>query len=117
MASGAPGRVGAPEKKWLFAGGCVLACDVAIELRHANGEALQRDGVVYGKTIALNRNIRAIAQAENVRCIDLEKEFTSGPDPLYAEWPMTDAALMEPDGLHPNDAGTQIIALACADQF
>ena len=70
-----------------------------------------------GKTIALNRNIRAIAQAENVRCIDLEKEFTSGPDPLYAEWPMTDAALMEPDGLHPNDAGTQIIALACADQF
>ena len=25
--------------------------------------------------------------------------------------------VMEPDGLHPNDAGTQIIALACADLF
>ena len=40
-----------------------MACDVAIELRHANGEALQRDGVVYGKTIALN--IAACIKARN----------------------------------------------------
>ena len=70
-----------------------------------------------GGTIALNRNIRAIAKAEGIRCVDLEREFSAGPDPIYGEWPMTDANLMEPDGLHPNDAGTQIIALACADLF
>ena len=70
-----------------------------------------------GGTIALNRNIRAIAKAEGIKCVDLEKEFSAGPDPLYAEWPTTDPALMQPDGLHPNDAGTQIIALACADLF
>lgn len=70
-----------------------------------------------GGTIALNRNIRAIAKAEGIRCVDLEKEFSAGPDPLFAEWPLTDANLMEPDGLHPNDAGTQVMALACADLF
>lgn len=70
-----------------------------------------------GGTIALNRNIRAIAKMEGIRCVDLEREFSAGSDPLFAEWPLTDANLMEPDGLHPNDAGTQIIALACADLF
>ena len=70
-----------------------------------------------GKTITLNRSIRSIAKMEGIKCVDLEKEFSAGPDPIYPEWPMTDANLMQPDGLHPNDAGTQIIALACADLF
>ena len=70
-----------------------------------------------GGTISLNRSIRALASAEGIRCVDLEREFSAGPDPIYPEWPMTDATLMGPDGLHPNDAGTQVIALACADLF
>ncbi len=70
-----------------------------------------------GGVITLNKNVRMIAAAEGIKCVDLEKEFSSGADPLYPEWPTTDPALMGPDGLHPNDAGTQIIALACADLF
>ena len=70
-----------------------------------------------GGTISLNRSIRALASAEGIRCVDLEREFSAGPDPIYPEWPMTDATLMGPDGLHPNDAGTQVIALSCADLF
>ena len=67
--------------------------------------------------IRLNRGIRDIAKAEGVNCVDLEQEFSIGRDPLVPEWPVTDPALMGPDGLHPNDAGTQIIALAFADLF
>ena len=67
--------------------------------------------------IRLNRGIRDIAKAEGVKCVDLEQEFSIGQDPLVPEWPVTDPALMGPDGLHPNDAGTQIIALAFADLF
>lgn len=70
-----------------------------------------------GNVLALNKSIRQLASAEGINCVDLEKEFSSGRDPLYPDWPMTDPALMGPDGLHPNDAGTQIIALACADLF
>ena len=70
-----------------------------------------------GGTLALNRSIRQIASTEGLKCVDLEQEFSSGPDPIFPEWPTTDPALMGPDGLHPNDAGTQIIALACADLF
>ena len=70
-----------------------------------------------GGTVSLNRSIRALASSEGIRCVDLEREFSAGPDPIYPEWPMTDATLMGPDGLHPNDAGTQVIALACADLF
>ena len=70
-----------------------------------------------GGTLALNRSIRQIASTEGIKCVDLEQEFSLGPDPLFPEWPTTDPALMGPDGLHPNDAGTQIIALACADLF
>ena len=70
-----------------------------------------------GGTISLNRSIRALASSEGIRCVDLEREFSAGPDPIYPEWPMTDATLMGPDGLHPNDAGTQVIALSCADLF
>ena len=70
-----------------------------------------------GGTVSLNRSIRALASAEGIRCVDLEREFSAGPDPIYPEWPMTDATLMGPDGLHPNDAGTQVMALAFADLF
>ena len=70
-----------------------------------------------GGTISLNRSIRALASSEGIKCVDLEREFSAGPDPIYPEWPMTDATLMGPDGLHPNDAGTQVIALSCADLF
>ena len=70
-----------------------------------------------GGTLSLNRSIRQIASAEGIKCVDLEEEFSAGSDPLFPEWPTTDPALMGPDGLHPNDAGTQVIALACADLF
>ena len=70
-----------------------------------------------GGTLSLNRSIRQIASAEGIKCVDLEQEFSAGSDPLFPEWPTTDPNLMSPDGLHPNDAGTQIIALACADLF
>ena len=70
-----------------------------------------------GPTISLNRGIRSLAGAEGVRCVDLEREFADGKDPLNPEWRTSDLALLGPDGLHPTDAGTQVIALACADQF
>jgi lysophospholipase L1-like esterase len=56
-------------------------------------------------TLALNENIRAIASAEGIKCVDLELEFNG------------DLTLYESDGLHPNDAGTQIMAMAFADLF
>ena len=62
-------------------------------------------------TRVLNRGIRQLAHDAGVRCVDLEKEFAL-PDESSA-----DPALMEADGLHPNDAGTQIMALAFADLF
>lgn len=68
-------------------------------------------------TIRLNRALREVAKAQKIRLVDLEKEFASGKDPYIPEWPMTDPLLMEPDGLHPNDAGTQRMALAFADLF
>ena len=70
-----------------------------------------------GPTISLNRGIRDLARAEGIRCVDLEREFADGKDPLNPEWRLSDLSLLGPDGLHPNDAGTQVIALACADQF
>ena len=56
-------------------------------------------------TLLLNEGIRGIAQSEGIKCVDLEREFEA--DPL----------LYMGDGLHPNDAGTQVIALAFADLF
>jgi lysophospholipase L1-like esterase len=60
-------------------------------------------------TLALNDNIRALASSEGIKCVDLESEFmgANGPNP----------ALYVDDGLHPNDAGTQIMAMAFADLF
>ncbi len=56
-------------------------------------------------TLALNQRIRAIASTHGIRCVDLEREFEANP------------AFYEDDGLHPNDAGTQVMALAFADLF
>ena len=68
-------------------------------------------------TQLLNDGIRAIADAEGIKCVDLEMELAGEPDPANPEETDADPALMEPDGLHPNDAGTQIMALAFADLF
>ena len=57
------------------------------------------------RVLQLNSRIRSLAGELNVHCVDLEKEFGANPD------------LYEIDGLHPNDAGTQIMALAFADLF
>ena len=56
-------------------------------------------------TRLLNSRLRNMAEEKGIVCVELEKEF--GEDP----------ALYEPDGLHPNDAGTQIMAMAFADLF
>lgn len=67
----------------------------------------------------LNMGIRDIARAENIRLVDLEKEFSTGYDTSQPSQrhPLADPSLYMPDGLHPNDAGTQIMAMAFADLF
>ena len=67
-------------------------------------------------TRALNLGIRALAEELRVPCVDLEIEFRETADPLDS-LSVTDRSLMQDDGLHPNDAGTQVIALAFADLF
>ena len=57
------------------------------------------------RELQLNARIRALATELGLECVDLEAEFAGGED-LFIE-----------DGLHPNDAGTQIIAMAFADLF
>lgn len=64
----------------------------------------------------LNRGIRALADELEVPCMDLEVEFGETTE-LDDAITVTDRTLMEEDGLHPNDAGTQIMALAFADVF
>ena len=73
-------------------------------------------GAFADRTVALNLGIRALAKELRVPCVDLEKEFAGPADPAtgLAE---TDRSLMNDDGLHPNDAGTQVLALAFADLF
>lgn len=62
--------------------------------------------IVFGaRTVALNTEIRALASAKGVAKVDLESEFNGNP-----EW-------YEEDGLHPNSAGTEAVALAVADLF
>ena len=56
-------------------------------------------------TTLLNSRLRNLAADEDIECVELEKEFQADPT-LYVD-----------DGLHPNDAGTQIMALAFADLF
>ncbi|MDD2239619.1 MAG: SGNH/GDSL hydrolase family protein [Kiritimatiellae bacterium] len=61
--------------------------------------------VFGGPTLVLNAEIRTLAKAVGVRCVDLEREFEANP-----AWYLS-------DGLHPNDAGTQVITMAFADLF
>jgi lysophospholipase L1-like esterase len=70
-----------------------------------------------GGALRLNAGIRSIAEEEGLECVDLEKEFALAPDSTDPALAGADPALMEADGLHPNDAGTQIMALAFADLF
>lgn len=62
-------------------------------------------GVFAGPTLVLNAEIRTLAKTVGVRYVDLEREFEANP------------AFYLRDGLHPNDAGTQVIAMAFADLF
>ena len=57
------------------------------------------------RVLVLNEHIRSLASELGLECVDLQAEFDPAAD------------LHEADGLHPNDAGTQIIALAFADLF
>lgn len=57
----------------------------------------------------LNRSIRDLASQHGITCVDLEQEFDDRDDP--------DDSLYMEDGLHPNAAGNQIMALAFADIF
>ena len=68
--------------------------------------------VFAGGTMAINVGIRDLASSHGIRCVDLEREFA-----VDGDFPLADPTLMEPDGLHPNEAGTQLMALAFADQF
>lgn len=53
--------------------------------------------------VMLNEQIRSLAAAEKVRLVDLEGKFGSKA-----------SSLLLPDGLHPNDAGNDVIAKAFA---
>ena len=68
-------------------------------------------------TIMLNNGIRTISSANGIPYVDLERDFSMGEDPANSNWVVPNPLLYEPDGLHPNDAGTQIMALAFADLF
>ena len=68
-------------------------------------------------TIHLNAGIRDIAKTEGIKCVDLEREFSLDSDPANPDWVVPDPSLYEPDGLHPNDMGTQVMAMAFADLF
>lgn len=56
-----------------------------------------------GSAQRISTGIREVADAEGVALVDLQSEFGGG------------AGLLIGDGLHPNDAGNQIIALAFND--
>lgn len=64
------------------------------------------DHALYGpRTLQLNESIRELASAKGIHLVDLETEFSADP------------TLYEEDGLHPNSAGTEIVAIAFADLF
>ena len=68
-------------------------------------EPIEGRALFAPRTLLLNEGIRELAKAHGIKCVDLEREFDADVD------------LYEPDGLHPNDAGTQVMALAFADLF
>lgn len=57
------------------------------------------------ESIAISAQIRTVVKQEKARLVDLEAEFG------------TDAGLVQEDGLHPNNAGTQLIALSFNDKL
>lgn len=57
-----------------------------------------------GSVQNLNTWIRMLASQEDAELVDLEKEFGDG------------SGFMQSDGLHPNDSGCQLIALAFYDK-
>ena len=57
------------------------------------------------RTRTLNEKIKSLASSKGVKFVNLESEFNCSPE-FYME-----------DGLHPNDAGTALMALAVADLF
>lgn len=59
-----------------------------------------------GGVKSINEAIRSLASDNGIKCVDLEHEFEGREE----EW-------LLPDGLHPNDTGTQMMALAFADLF
>ncbi|MFH0909665.1 MAG: GDSL-type esterase/lipase family protein [bacterium] len=58
-----------------------------------------------GSAQDISAGIRQMAGEEGVRLVDLEAEFGS------------DRSLVQDDGLHPSDSGTQLIALAFNDRI
>lgn len=64
------------------------------------------DHAAYAPTVlVLNSKIRALANTHGISCVDLQPEFANS------------TTLLEDDGLHPNDAGTQVMAISFADLF
>jgi len=70
-----------------------------------------------GGTKGLNENIRALASSAGVSLVDLEREFANPDGVSEFGFAYADPSLIMPDGLHPNDMGTQIMAMAFADLF
>lgn len=62
-------------------------------------------GFIAGEVVKANDSIRQLARDEGARLCDLEQEFG------------TDRSLIQPDGLHPSDAGNQVIAAAFNDKI
>lgn len=58
-----------------------------------------------GEVTAYSEAIRALAKDQKIRMADLLKEFGTNRD------------FIQPDGLHPSDSGTQLIALAFDDRI
>ena len=73
--------------------------------------------VFFANTAALNEGIRNLAEAEGIECANLEREYMLEDASDDFGWVVSDPALYMPDGLHPNDAGTQVIAMTFADLF
>lgn len=68
-------------------------------------EPIEGRALFAPRTLLLNEGIRDLAKELGVECVDLEQEFEANPK------------FYEADGLHPNNEGTQLMALAFADLF
>lgn len=95
-------------------GGIIEALDQMVEICKSNHvvpvlatypRPITSHAVFGPRTRVLNERILELASAKGIHCVDLQKEFNANPE------------FYEPDGLHPNDAGTQLMALAFADLF